>query len=66
MHVPPDADALWYAVQIQRDRQPRDWPAALTSVPEQFRPAAEDYLRGMAQRMRYLRSLRSDRDHRHQ
>lgn len=42
--------------------QPRDWPRALEIVPEAHRAAAEEYLRGMAARMRVIRRLKGSAD----
>jgi hypothetical protein len=47
--------ALGAAVEIQRRRKPRDWPDALAALPEDQRPVAEAYLRGIAARMRVKR-----------
>lgn len=62
-NLPPDADGGWYGLQISKHVQPRDWPAALEEVPEQHRPRAETYLRGMAARMRAQRKANRDEPH---
>ncbi len=48
---------LGWGLRIQRRVEPSGWPAALLKVPEQHRAQAEEYLRGMAARMRVLRRL---------
>lgn len=56
----PDVEpqcGLGWGLRIQRRTEPAAWPAALLQVPEQHRAQAEDYLRGMAARMRVLRRL---------
>jgi hypothetical protein len=50
-------DGLGWGLRIQRHREPKDWPAALLEVPEQHRAQAEEYLRGIAARMRTLRAM---------
>lgn len=47
----PNSGLAW-GLFIQRHHAPRDWPEALKRVPEELRAEAEDYLRGMAARMR--------------
>lgn len=54
-----DADALTYAVAIQRDVAPAGWPAALELVPPDRRDHATRYLRGMAARLRILRQAKA-------
>ena len=49
---------LDYAIEIERTRAPKDWPAALKQVPDEFRPDTEKYLRGIAARIRVIRGLR--------
>ena len=53
-------DALFLALQIQLRVTPKSWPEALKTLPEELRPAAEEYLRGIAQRMRVLRAMRRE------
>lgn len=55
---PPSADALWFALRIQRGAEPKTWPTVLRSVPQEFRGEAETYLRGIASRMRVLQSIK--------
>jgi hypothetical protein len=50
-------DGLGWGLRIQRRREPKDWPAALLEVPEQYRAQAEEYLRSIAARMRTLRAM---------
>lgn len=45
--------------RIHRYVEPRDWPAALAEVPDECRPFVEDYLRGIAARMRVKRAIAS-------
>lgn len=52
-----EKDGLSYAVEIERKVEPKGWPAALESVPENVRPEAENYLRGVAARMRAIRKM---------
>jgi len=42
--TPPQADAGWYALQIERYHPVEAWKDQLALVPEQFRPKARDYL----------------------
>lgn len=55
-------DATGWGVLIQRHHEPRDWPAQLERVPEEFRAGAEEYLRGIAARMRVVRRLKGSLD----
>lgn len=48
-------DCLGYAVEIERRRNPKDWPAALEQVPAECRGEVETYLRGIAARIRVIR-----------
>lgn len=50
---------LHHAVEIQMTKEPRDWPKALDRVPDECRDECEDYLRGIASRMRVARGLRA-------
>ena len=54
---PEPQDGLGYGLRIHRYSAPRDWPRELGKVPEEHRPRAEEYLRGIAARMRHLRRL---------
>ena len=58
--MPPAATGKFYAVTIVQHEAPRDWPAALERVPEALRPAAEQFLRETAQRMRVAREAKRD------
>jgi hypothetical protein len=49
---------LHHAITLQRRSEPRDWPAALQRVPAECRAECEEYLRGIADRLRTLRNLR--------
>ena len=60
--LPAGADGLAWGLALQRYVKPSDWPKELATVPEQHRARAEDYLRGIAARMRYLRSEQGQRD----
>lgn len=57
----PDKDGLAWGLEIHRWVEPRDWPQALERVPAEHRARAEEYLRGIAQRMRNLRALKGAR-----
>lgn len=52
-------DCLGYAVEIERRRNPKDWPAALEQVPAECRGEVETYLRGIAARIRVVRRLKN-------
>ena len=52
-------DYLDYAVDIERRVAPKDWPEALKGVPEECRAEAEEYLRGIAARIRVVRGLKN-------
>lgn len=61
----PDADpidGLGWGLRIHRCAAPRDWPRELEKVPEEFRAGAEEYLRGIAARMRVVRRLKGNHD----
>ena len=58
--VPEQATGKYWAVEIVRSVAPREWPAALAYVPEALRPAAEQFLREPAQRMRVAREAKRD------
>lgn len=49
-------DGLAWGLELHRWTDPREWPAGLERVPAEHRAAAEDYLRGIAKRMRTLRT----------
>ena len=53
--VPPGAEAVAYGAAIHRYVPHADWPEALARVPADKRAGAEEYLRGIAQRMRAKR-----------
>lgn len=55
-------DATGWGLKIQRHHEPRDWPRELAKVPEEFRAGAEEYLRGIAARMRVIRRLKGSPD----
>lgn len=59
-HPPPACDALWYALRMQRQVEPKSWLAALEQVPEHFRDDVETYLRGIARRMRVVNAINSN------
>jgi len=50
---------LHFAVDIERRREPKDWPEALKGVPAECRDECENYLRGMAARIRVVRGLKN-------
>jgi hypothetical protein len=54
-----EPDCLSYAIEIERTRAPKDWPTALKAVPEQCRAECEEYLRGIAARIRVVRELKN-------
>jgi hypothetical protein len=59
MTVWPDpVDGTGWGLRIQRRHEPRDWPRQLEKVPEEHRAGAEEYLRGIAARMRVIRRLK--------
>lgn len=58
--IPEAATGKFYAVTIQQHEAPQDWPAALERVPAELRPAAEQYLRDIARRMRVARAAKHD------
>jgi len=49
-------DGLGWGLELHRWTDPREWPAGLERVPAEHRAVAEDYLRGIARRMRTLRT----------
>lgn len=53
------SNCLGYAVEIERRREPRDWPEALEGVPAECRERCEEYLRGIAQRIRVVRGIKN-------
>ena len=55
--IPSGANALCFASWIHRRVDPMQWPSALNDVPADKRDEAEAYLRGIAQRMRVIRSI---------
>lgn len=55
---------LQHAVDIERRCAPKDWPEALKEVPAECRGEAEEYLRGIAARIRVVRGIKNA-DHRH-
>ena len=57
-HTLGQPDCLHYAVEIERRKAPKDWPAALETVPEYCRDECETYLRGMAARIRAARKAK--------
>lgn len=61
LDIPPAATGKYWAVQIITHEAPRDWPAALDRVPEALRPAAEQFLRETAQRMRVAREANREK-----
>lgn len=58
--MPEHATGKFWAVTVIQHVAPRDWPAALERVPEALRPAAEQFLRETAQRMRVAREAKRD------
>jgi hypothetical protein len=51
-------DCLFYAIEIQRDTAPRDWPRVIAQrVPLECREEVETYLRGIAARIRAKRAI---------
>lgn len=53
----PGKDGLAWGLKLHRWVDPKNWPAELERVPEEHRAEAEDYLRGIAKRMRTLRGM---------
>lgn len=51
-------NGLGWGLKLHRHTEPKDWPAALANVPEEHRAGAEEYLRGIAARMRALREMK--------
>lgn len=58
------ADCLHYASEIERRCAPKDWPEAIKGVPAPCRAEVEEYLRGMAARIRVVRGLKNECDRR--
>lgn len=52
------SNCLGYAVEIERRREPKDWPEALKGVPAECRDECENYLRGIAARLRVVRGIK--------
>jgi hypothetical protein len=58
MHERP-VDAIGWGLYLHRYHDHREWPRLLeTMVPAEHRAGAEEYLRGIAARMRVVRQLR--------
>jgi len=55
-----ESDCLGYAVEIERRRPLREWKRAIEEVPVECRAEVEQYLRGMAERIRVIRGLEHD------
>ena len=55
-------DATGWGLHIHRHYDPREWLRQLEKVPEEHRAGAEEYLRGIAQRMRVVRRLKGSPD----
>lgn len=56
-HADP-IDGLGWGLRLHRRVEPKDWPRALEEqVPAEHRAGAEEYLRGIAARLRVLRKL---------
>lgn len=55
----PDELGLSAGLEIHRSRAPSRWPDALEALEPVHRPAAETYLRGIAERMRFVRDNRA-------
>lgn len=53
-------DGLGWGLRLHRRVEPKDWPRALQDVPQEHRAQAEEYLRGIAARMRVRRALGVD------
>ena len=53
-----DPDCLYLANDIVRRIKPSGWPEALGSFPDRCKAEVETYLRGMAKRLRVIRSLK--------
>lgn len=53
----PKPDGLAWGLELHRWVEPKAWPAALEAVPPEHRAQAEEYLRGIAARMRTLRNM---------
>lgn len=56
---------LQFAVEIERRREPKDWPEALKGVPDECRDECRDYLRGIAARIRVVRGIKHADDRHH-
>ena len=54
-----EKDGLGWGLELHRYVEPKHWPRELEArVPPEHRAAAEEYLRGIAQRMRNLRAMK--------
>jgi hypothetical protein len=60
--LPPGADAIFAATEIQRHEAPPAWPGALELLPPAIRAGAEVHLRTIAARMRAQRMALRRRD----
>lgn len=57
-----EKDGLAWGLELHRWVEPKDWPRELEArVPPEHRAVAEEYLRGIAKRMRTLRELKAKR-----
>lgn len=55
-------DGLAWGLELHRWVEPKHWPRELEArVPPEHRAVAEEYLRGIAKRMRTLRELKAKR-----
>lgn len=61
LDIPEAATAKFWAVTIQQHEPMSAWRSALARVPEELRPAAEQYLREIAQRGRVAEEAKRDR-----
>lgn len=56
----PHKDGLAWGLELHRWVEPKHWPRELEArVPPEHRAVAEEYLRGIAKRMRTLRELKA-------
>lgn len=55
-------DGLAWGLWIHRWCEPREWREQLARVPEDLRPAAERYLRGIAARLKRVRELKRQQE----
>ena len=53
-----NTNGIGWGLWIHRYHEPRNWLAQLEKVPEELRPAAREYLKGIADRMRTIRRLK--------